>query len=214
MTIRAAFFDLDGTLIDSLPSIAESFKEVRRRMAVDFPLEQALSMVGIPLVEIARTTVGEARVEEFLQTYSAVYAESSRDKLVLFPGTEELLRFLKCRGCRLAVVTSKRIKSTEANLKHLQILHYFDALITPDIVKEPKPAPEPVLLALEKTRTTAAEAVMVGDTEYDILAGNRAGVQTIAVTWGNYDEKKLTAAAATYTADTMQQLREKMTELL
>ncbi len=207
MTVKAVFFDLDGTLIDSLPSIRATFEEISRRMGLSFPLEDALSLVGIPLVDIAREMAGEDRVDEFMNGYRSCYNDSCKGRLQLFPGIGELLALLRERGTKMAVITSKRIRSTRDNLALLAIESYFDAVITPESVANPKPHPEPVLLALESLGVGAAEALMVGDTCFDIAAGNDARVATIAVTWGNYDEERLCQAKPTYTVDTVAELR-------
>ncbi len=214
MTVKAVFFDLDGTLIDSLPSISATFKAVRRKMDMDFPLELPLSLVGIPLIDIARETVGVARTEEFLRYYADFYGECCQNTLVLFPGIADLLRFLFVKQIKMAIITSKRITSTSSNLKLLDIAQYFDTVVTPELLQHPKPDPEAVLLALEKTATAKEEALMVGDTYYDIAAGVNAGVGTIAVTWGNYDEIKLFAAKPNHVVNSVPELKALIASLL
>ena len=126
----------------------------------------------------------------------------------------ELLDFLLGHGIKIVLITSKRIKSTRGNLQLLVAEHYFQALITPDVLQNPKPHPDSVYLALEETGATKEEALVVGDTYYDIAAGSAAQVATVAVTWGNHTRAELEQAQPTYYADTVAQLKAIIAKLM
>lgn len=191
MTVDTVLFDLDGTITDSLPVIERTYISVFQEMGIPWGNAEVMRLIGLPLREIGRIMAGEGKEDEFFDTYQRHYAQIHDQSMGLFPGTREMLDALLTDGFQLAVVTSKSLYGADMTLSFLNIQDYFPVIVTADDPCRHKPHPDPVLLALKKLNKKLEQAVFVGDSPFDISSGNRAGVTTIAVTWGMADEKEL-----------------------
>lgn len=183
MTYRAILFDLDGTLLDSVPIILEAAGEVCGAMGLDFDEADFRKTIGIPLRVQALRWAG-SRAEEFRDRYRALYRKLQEERAVLFPGTAEMLADIKARGCLTGVVTSKSTWATQRALERTGISAYFDTVITADDVVHHKPRPDPILKALEGLGLQSKEALYVGDSMFDVEAAQAAGVEVVGVSWG------------------------------
>ncbi|HJV17604.1 MAG TPA: HAD family hydrolase, partial [Bacillales bacterium] len=94
-----------------------------------------------------------------------------------------LLKRLKNDGYKLGIVTGKARRSLDLSLKRLEMTHFFDVIITGDDVESPKPHPEGINKALEQLNVSNNEAIFIGDSDADILAGKQANIHTIGVQW-------------------------------
>ena len=185
----AYLFDLDGTLIDSTDLIMESFRHTMRRHLGDVPDERAWrdgfgTPLRVQLVKFARNA-GEA--DAMMSTYRE-YNHQHHDRLVRqYPGLRKALEVLRKRGVTLAVVTSKTRELAWRGLRWCALDEYFKVLVGVEDVTEYKPNPEPVLTAIERVATDAAESLFIGDSPNDIEAGCAAGVRTAAALWGPFE---------------------------
>ncbi len=187
---KGYLFDLDGTLIDTAPDLHRA-------------LNHALAASGYPVVEesLTRDCIGHGgramitsalqyhghsteRIEEihtcFLEYYSNHIAVTSQP----YPHVESTLRKLRDRGARLGVVTNKNSLLTQRLLAELRFDHHFDTVIAGDTAKRPKPAADPIDLALLRMQLTSRETLYVGDSNTDVEAARAAGVSVICVTYG------------------------------
>jgi pyrophosphatase PpaX len=186
-------FDFDGTVVDSGAMILASFKHATRTV-LDRELSDAelLSSVGTPLHDQMRLIDAE-RAEELVAVYRA-HNEPLHDALQPCDGIVDVLAQLKADGRRLGIVTAKRGATVELAFAVLPLRDYFDVVVAAEDVERHKPAPDPLLLALERLGADPAEAVYVGDSPFDVAAARAAGVQSVAVTWGGiYTEETLRA---------------------
>ncbi len=198
MAITTVLFDLDGTLIDSFALIAASYRHAARTV-LDRTLteEEVVARWGEPLVVRAEHLAPD-RTEEFVAAYTTYY-DAHHDPLCRsFPGVPEMLATLASRGCRLAVVTSKRRRSTAQALERCGLASWIQVAISAEDVRVPKPAPDPVVEALQRLRVTPGEAWMVGDAAFDILSARGAGVCSVAAMWGAREREALLAARPDY----------------
>ena len=193
-------FDLDGTLADSLPLIRYSFEKVFAHLGIPWDNGRVMETVGLPLRQVAKDYAGE-RAEEFLKLYLEYQLAVHDQQIKLFPGTMAALEQVGAWGLKTAVVTSKRRKMAQRALQHLAIGHKIDLLVAMEDCAAHKPDPLPVLTALEQLGVPAKGAVFVGDSWYDVISGNGAGVATIAVTWGMADRRQLSRANPDQIAD-------------
>lgn len=187
---KAILFDLDGTLLDSVPIIIEASQIVFDKMGLDFDEGEIRKLIGIPLKEQSRIIAGQ-RALEFVDTYREVYR--SLPDSPLFPEAINTLKCLKENGYRLALVTSKIKKSVIRTIEKQQIADYFECIVTADDVAKPKPHPEPVLKALQLMEIQPDQVLFVGDSIFDIKCGHAAGVAVAAVTWGSGTAEELAA---------------------
>jgi pyrophosphatase PpaX len=111
-----------------------------------------------------------------------------------FPGVPEALDALTARGVRMAVVTSKLEPSARRSLEFLGLSRHFEAVVGLESTVRHKPDPEPVRHALVRLEAVAGEAVFIGDSPHDVLAGNAAGVATVAALWGPFTRDELAVA--------------------
>jgi phosphoglycolate phosphatase len=187
---RAIVFDLDGTLIDSLPDIASALNEAMARHGLPpFDLPAVKDMIGggvAQLMERAFATQGAkggdiaAAVEDFL----AIYSEHCAEGTTLYAGALELLQRLRDRGVKLAICTNKPQKIADNILNGLGIAHFFGAVIGERAGQPLKPAAEPLRLALAQLGEDASSAVMAGDSAADVGTARACGVPVVLVSFG------------------------------
>lgn len=183
MTLRAVLFDLDGTLIDTVPLIRWTFERVFKDFGLAWEDGAVMHTIGLPLREIAARYAPD-RADEFMERYTAFQEMRFRELTRAFPGALETLGALKSAGYCTGVVTSKRRDPARAGLALTQLDRHIETVVSADDVTKSKPDPEPVFKALALLDVQPRNAVYVGDTWYDIVAGKEAGVATVGVTWG------------------------------
>ena len=185
-------FDLDGTLVDSLPDIIASFQYALTSLGLPTPSDaEVRALVGHPLEDMYARFAPEHAV-----TLCAIYREHYPRNFVNrsrpYPGVVELLRTLRERGYRLAVATTKRTDMARRFVEALGLTSAVDHIQGTDGFPH-KPAPDVIHRAL--AALGASGLWMVGDTTHDILAGRAAGLRTYAVTWGNHDANLLASVS-------------------
>ena len=195
MKKRAVIFDLDGTLQDSSPAIANAINYVRKRLGLPpLPDEEILSKVNDPHLNAAEYFYESERFEPIHETwFSEYFSRHHTQQIRLYDGIRELLQWLKSRGCLLAVATNAYRRSTLESLKHLGIGHFFDAVVSYDDVGRGKPAPDMLLEILRSLHLRPEEALFVGDGERDRLAAQAAGIDFLLVDWGFSDHAEAIA---------------------
>ncbi len=177
-------FDLDGTLVDSLPDLATALNLLRDELSLP-PLNRAeiARMIGDgATMLVRRATPAESfstqRVQRFLDLYRAHLLDETR----IFPGIDQFL--MHHQGRRMAVVTNKPYDLSLAILCELGLDAFFSVLVAGNGRRRKKPDPEPILEALWKLEAAPQQAVMIGDHHTDLRAGKAAGVQTCFCAFG------------------------------
>lgn len=189
--IKAVLFDLDGTLINTNDLILKSFKHTFKTMLDLEPTEEEITMnYGRPLQEIFKS-YDENRIEEMINCYRKINLELHDDECKEFADVDLMLQILKNKGIKIGIVTSKKSDMAERGAKLMGIFKYFDTFITPEVTIKHKPEGEPVLKACENLGVSPSEALMVGDSPYDILAGKNAGAKTCGVKYTALPIEKL-----------------------
>ena len=194
--IDTVLFDLDGTLIESIPLIRASYLHTLtvHRGGESDP-ELWLAGLGRPLRwHFGQMTSDPAEVEAMIATYRE-HNHAHHDAMVrAFPGAVEAVHALAAQGIKLGIVTSKLRKGAHKGLLHCGFgLEPFGAIIGMDDCVEHKPHPEPVHKALAQLGSAPERAVMVGDSPYDLMSGKSAGTATAAVAWGPFPRAQLDA---------------------
>lgn len=187
--LKAVFFDLDGTLLDTAPDFARvlnSLCDKHGRPPVPYASIRATVSHGArALVTLAfQLREGEQGFEplrlQLLELYQQQLAVETRP----FAGIPELLEHIESAGMAWGIVTNKPRIYTEAILSALQLNHRCQAVVCPDDVNHTKPHPEALFLACEKSACTPAQAIYIGDHRRDIEAGRNAGMKTITAAYG------------------------------
>ncbi len=190
----AYLFDADGTLMDTRELILQSYLHMGG--VLDLPLsERAIqATTGLPVMAQLGILLGEGRGDAFYERARDVYNEYMYshldDYLRAFPGAAETLAELQRRGKTLAVVTSRRLKSTDLFLERLGLKRYFSLVVTPECTDTHKPEPGPALYALERLGAAPERSLFIGDAIFDIQCGRAAGMDTAFVVWGGMDPKE------------------------
>ncbi|WP_018921935.1 pyrophosphatase PpaX [Salsuginibacillus kocurii] len=183
MSINAVLFDLDGTLVDTNDLIIASFEHTLASYGYnDFTKEDILSFIGPPLDETFRT-IDHEQAEDMVATYRE-HNIAHHDSLIKeYEGVLETVRTLYEQQYKLAIVTTKRERTAHMGLKAAGLAPYFETVVTWNDVKNTKPDPEPLNLAMEKLGVSPRETAMVGDSHYDIVGAKNAGTQAVGVAW-------------------------------
>jgi pyrophosphatase PpaX len=182
--INTVLFDFDGTIMDTNNVILQSWQHTFRTVeGKERSLEEILSTFGEPLYVTMEKMLPQISVEEGAAIYRGFHYDHFTDLISLFPGIIELLDELKTRGLKIGLVTSRLRHTTEIGLNKYDMAKYFDAIITCDDTEKFKPDPEPALVALERLGSKPEEALMVGDSIYDILCARGAGIKSALVGW-------------------------------
>jgi pyrophosphatase PpaX len=181
--IDTILFDLDGTLVDTNELIISSFLHtLEKYYPKKYKREDVLPFMGPSLYETFGG-IDPKRAEEMILEYRS-YNHENHDRLVTeFKGVNETVKALKASGFKIAIVSTKILDTVIKGLNLTKLDPYFDVIVALDHVKQPKPDPEAIYVALKQLDSTPEKAIMVGDNYHDILAGKNAGTKTAGVAW-------------------------------
>ena len=206
--ITTLLFDFDGTLLDTNELIIQTFLSVLgKRFPGRFTREDVLHFIG-PSLKQTFNQIDEDLTEELILEYRAWNIEMHDQMVVEFDGVSETLRLLKSRGIKMAIVSTKKHDVILRGIKFMGIEDIFEIVIALDDVINPKPNPEPILLALERLDAKPEEALMVGDNSHDIEGGQNAFVRTAGVAWTAKGEAYLATFKPTYMLQHISELLE------
>lgn len=188
MNIRAVFFDLDGTLVDSLEDLTAAVNHVRGAFSC-YPLtaDEVRMKVGKGTRNLIEQTLSDAPnldTERAIELFLAYNREHIADKSRLYPGIQETLQEFAAAKIKMAVISNKNADLSELILKTLGIYELFESVCGGDTYSERKPSPLPLIKVAAKLAVAVDECVMVGDSINDIQAGQLANIASIACTWG------------------------------
>lgn len=193
---RAVVFDLDGTLCDSIGTVVATAEASFRAHDLPAPDRHVLQRaIGLPLSEVlrlaARAPVPD--LDALTETYRGLYVPIALDTERLFPGIKDALAALRRAGHPLAVATGKSHAGAIAACTRLGLVDAVDAVhgILPGTPGKPDPAV--LWRALADLDRAPTEAVVVGDSPYDLQMARAAGAEAWAVTWGGHPAEELAA---------------------
>ena len=210
LPIRTVLFDLDGTLIDSVRLILDSYHHTLATHGLPPRTdEEWLAGVGTPLtVQFAAWGGDPDTLEALIATYRE-YNLKHHDRMVtVYPGVLDAVRALKAEGVATGLVTSKNRAGAVRGLTLARLEALMDVLVCADEVENPKPHPEPVEKALRLLHADPRTAVYVGDSIHDMHSGRAAGVRTVAVLWGPFGRAHLEGAQPDHWVERPEQLLE------
>ena len=195
MPLQGILFDLDGTLLDTRKVILASMRHATKTvLGKKFSDTALMSYVGQPLeAQMPHFTDDPALQEEMLSVYRAHNHRIHDEGVKAFPGTAETLRKLRDAGFRLGVVTSKRHALAQRGLDVCGLADYVEFVVGPDDFPAHKPDPGPVRYGCELLNLPPETCLYVGDSPFDMQAGNAAGCTTVAVLWGMFSREALEA---------------------
>lgn len=204
--MKALLFDLDGTLVDSLPLILETSHRALRELGQDRSDGEIQALIGLPLIDTGEVLLGPGYGEPYLHAYQRHF-RTLEWQVQAFPGIAALLADMQAAGAHLAVVTSKRRQSALDTLAESGLADYFPVLVTAEDDCGHKPEPGPALAAMVKLAAKPADCLFIGDSLFDTGCANQAGIKSCAVTWGAGSAAEL-RGTATWLAETVPELRQ------
>ncbi|RYG42746.1 HAD family hydrolase [bacterium] len=209
---RAMLFDVDGTLVDSIPIIVRGIGDTFERFANRRPTEEeVLGKIGVPLaVQLGMYSVMDPTAEEIdaMSRYAIGRFEDLAHLEREFAPAVETLRLAKMAGLQTALVTSKSRVELDTFFRRFEAAHLVDAAVCASDVTHPKPDPESARLACERLGVRPEEAAMVGDSVYDLRCAREAGLTAIAVGYGAASVDTLRAESPDLLFDTPEALLE------
>lgn len=183
---KLAMFDLDGTLISSFRSIADSFNDTFVHYGMErISDEEIVNLIGPKVYDTFHIRFGRSHEEatEMTAWFRQTYEKEHIFDISLYPGIIDLLKELKSKGIKTAIVTNKRFDYTEAIVDHLGLRQYFDGVYGTDFENAAKKH-ELVRKCLNDFKIGSKDAVMIGDTHFDKDAAEKCDVDFIPVSYG------------------------------
>jgi phosphoglycolate phosphatase len=204
---KLLIFDWDGTLVDSTAYIVKGIQQIAKEMKLPVPSEnQVRVLIGLSFFQIYQRLFPRAEhlLTEFLKRYQALALQVVAAKEVLFPGVKTMLKTLKAQNYLLAIATGKSRAGLNAALQVLDLVHIFAATRCADET-ESKPHPQMVYELLSELAVAPEQALLLGDTGYDMQLAQNAGIAVLAVGCGVQPLEQLRAykplAELTQTSD-------------
>ena len=202
--LTTILFDLDGTIIDSVRLILDSYHHTLKIHGHPAQTDEAwLAGIGTPLWhQLAPYSRSPDDMAAMIATYRDYNLAHHDTRVTPYSGVVEMIRGLKAASRRRGLVTSKNRNGAMRGLTLAGIADLFETMVCADEVSNHKPHPEPVLMALDRLAASAASTVFVGDSIHDMQSGRAAGVRTAAVLWGPFTRADLAPAEPDYWLET------------
>lgn len=194
--------DVDGTLIDSNDAHAHAWHAAFREFGYALEYTQVRRLIGMGGDKLMPSAIGieeeSTEGEKIGKRRSEIFEERYLPAIQPFPRTADLLRRMDQAGYKLAVATSSGKAQLAALLRIAKAEPFLDAKTSADDAEHSKPDPDIIRVALHKTGCSAKAVMMLGDTPYDIQAAAKAGIKTVALRCGGWNDTELDGALAIY----------------
>jgi membrane protein len=199
MPTKAILFDIDGTLVDSNDAHVSAWDEVFRAAghAIDRKrLHGQIGKGGDNYVPSLLPDLAEEEQQRLADEHGRVFKAKYMPAVKPFPGARELLQRARNSGRKVVLASSASGEELDHWVELLDASEIIDGATSKDDVRHSKPCPDIFEVARQKIRVAADEALVIGDTPYDIEAARRSGVGTIAVLSGGFAEEELRRCGA------------------
>ena len=182
--IKAVLFDFDGTIMDTNEVIINSWQHTFRSLTgKETDVNLLLGTFGEPLEISIDKMLPEFSRDDAMRIYREYQYCNFKGLISLFPGVVEVLRELKEKDIKTAIVTSRLRRTTMEGIEKFDLHDFFDTVVTMEDTKKHKPDAEPAFEALRRLDIEAERAIMVGDSKFDIMCARNAGVKSVLVDW-------------------------------
>ena len=196
--VKAALFDIDGTLVDTVDLHAAAWREAFAHFGKQVDYDEVRSQIGKGGDKLIPTFLEEDEVDRFgaeVEEYrSQLYKREYLPLAKPFPGARDLVRRVHAAGIRVALASSCKKDELQHYIDLVDIEAALDAAVTADDIEESKPAPDVFEAALDRLAADARDSVAVGDSPFDAIAAGRAGVRTIGLLCGGFPRTTLLEA--------------------
>lgn len=198
MKTKIIILDFDGTLADTTGVIIQTMQATIKELGLpERSYEECVATIGLRLTEVQKSLFPDMDLdgEVYARTYRRLFHEFNSDGAVkIYPNVLETLAELKKRGYILTIASSRSHVTLDDFVRNLGLSDIITYVLGGEDVTEGKPAPEAVIKTLEEFGISPDEAVVVGDTTFDIEMGRNAGAKTCGVTFGNGTRESLSKA--------------------
>lgn len=201
MDKQLLIFDFDGTLIDSVPDLADATNAMLTTLGKNsYPIDTIRNWVGngsrmlveralVGKIEVLDGELTKEDVDHAEQVFFDAYSNMGGSKTIAYPDVDGGLKKLQAAGFKLALVTNKPIRFVPKILQFFGWQDLFSEVLGGDSLSVKKPDPAPLLHVCEALDVTPAQAIMIGDSRNDILAGQNANMDTLGLSYGyNYGQ--------------------------
>lgn len=190
---------MDGTLTQTNQLIFDAFNHIAMEHEKKTYSEQEITaMFGPPEEGALVGIVGAEKLDTAMEQYLDFYRNNHNKLARIYPGILDILKFLKSKGCRLALFTGKGTHSTRITLGEFGLTEYFEYVVTGNDVVNHKPSAEGIRKIMSHFSLKPEEVLMVGDAVADVKASREAGVRVAAVLWDSYAKEKVLKMNADY----------------
>lgn len=188
---KVIMLDFDGTVARTIPAILHASEKMLRMHGYEMDPAQVERNFGLSLPEAFRCfandpTLDDRTVAQMIVEFNTIYKNECEPLIELFDGVAATLDTLHKAGITLLIASNNIRSVLERLTARLDIAKYFDGIVCADDVREAKPAPDIALLALERYNATGNEALVVGDSTYDMDMGREAGCDLCGVSYGSH----------------------------
>lgn len=203
MAIHGVLLDIDGTLVLSNDAHARAWVAAFAAYGYTVPLARVRGLIGMGSDKLIPAMVPGLSSKEGVGKHiserrKAIFLEKYAPMLQPAPGARALVERMRSEGLRLVVASSANRDELDVLLQKAQVADLLREVVTSSDAEESKPAPDVVGVALQKIKMAPQEVTLLGDSPYDIEAAGNAGIGTIAVRCGGYDDTQLAGALAIY----------------
>jgi HAD superfamily hydrolase (TIGR01549 family) len=200
--VQVVLVDVDGTLIDTNNAHAHAWVEAFAESGIQVPFDIVRPLIGMGGDQLLPRVANISKDTEEGKTLSEAWTRIFRERYLAdaepFPGAADLLRHIHAKGIKIVAATSGEEELADALLEKIGVRDILAERTSSADAKHSKPAPDLIEAALRKSGHSAPEAIMLGDTPYDIEAAHSAGVSIIAFRCGGFPEETLQGALAIY----------------
>jgi HAD superfamily hydrolase (TIGR01509 family) len=202
LSLKGVIFDIDGTLVDSNDAHAQSWVDTFAGAGYEVPFEVVRPLIGMGADKLLPKTIGVRHDSEqgkkLIERRSEIFRERYLPHLRPLPGARDLVLRVRENGVKAIVATSAKDEELKSLLKAATVEDLMEEKATASDAKRSKPDPDIVEAAIDESGVSPDNAVMIGDTPYDVEAGTRAKVRIIAFRSGGWSDKDLKGAAEVY----------------
>ena len=197
--LKAVIFDMDGVLIDSEPVHYQANKEIMEEFGYSLDYEYYKGFIGSTLTHMWETLKKKYDIKKDIKELNAMSEKYSRDVVkrdgyINIPGACELVKMFNKNGIKLAVASSSSAYIIEDVLNSLDIKEYFDAVVSGENIKNPKPAPDIFLAAAEKIGVSPEECIVIEDSANGVNGAQKAGMTAVGYINPNSGDQNLSNA--------------------
>ncbi|MBA4251530.1 MAG: phosphatase [Chlorobiaceae bacterium] len=204
--IDGIIFDIDGTIVSSNELIFASFNFVTEKyLNKKLTTSEIISLFGPTEDQIIDTWFGDSS-ESVKEDYYKFYSDN-HTMAEAYSGIEEVIKYIKSKNILLSIYTGKGRNSAFITLNKLNLMNYFDMIVTGDDVVEHKPSAEGILKFINQYNLEPKNILMIGDAPADIKAARAAGVKVASVVWDSYAKETVLTMKSDFIFNSVEELK-------